>query len=71
MPMITCPDCNREMSDSAPACPGCAKVVDGASDLFVELFGDAGRHSRSAPGMAVLPGNTAVIVDCVIEIAEG
>ena len=47
-----------------------AKVADGASDLFVELFGEAGRHSRSAPGMAVLPRDTAVIVDCVIEIAN-
>ena len=48
-----------------------AKVVDGASDMFVELFGEAGRHSRSAPGMADLPRNPAVIVDCVIEIAAG
>jgi len=39
--------------------------------MFVELFGEAGRHSSSAPGMAVLPRNTAVIVDCVIEIAAG
>ena len=48
-----------------------AKVVDKASDLFVGLFGEAGRHSRSVPGMAVLPRNTAVIVDRVIEIAAG
>ena len=59
------------MVNSSPDFEEQAKVVDGASDLFVELFGDAGRHSRSAPGMAVLPRNTAVIVDCVIEIAEG
>ena len=58
------------MVNSSPDFEEQAKVVDGASDLFVELFGEAGRHSRSAPGMAVLPGNTAVIVDCVIEIAE-
>lgn len=57
------------MVNSSPDFEEQAKVVDGASDLFVELFGEAGRHSRSAPGMAVLPGNTAVIVDCVIEIA--
>lgn len=48
-----------------------AQVVDGASDLFVALFGDRGRHSRSAPGMGALPGNSAVIVECVVEIAEG
>jgi len=47
-----------------------AKVLDGASDLFVELFGENGRHSRSAPGMAALPGGTAVIVECVVEVAE-
>ncbi|MBC8280993.1 MAG: RidA family protein [Chloroflexi bacterium] len=57
------------MVNSSPDFEEQAKVVDGASDLFVELFGDAGRHSRSAPGMAVLPRNTAVIVDCVIEFA--
>ena len=49
---------------------GQAKVLDGASDLFVELYGESGRHSRSAPGMAALPGNIAVIVECVVEIKE-
>ncbi len=58
------------MVNSSPDFEEQAKVVDGASDLFVELFGEAGRHSRSAPGMAALPGNTAVIVDCVVEIEE-
>ena len=57
------------MVNSSPNFEEQAKVVDGASDLFVELFGKAGRHSRSAPGMAILPRNTAVIVDCVIEFA--
>ena len=58
------------MVNSSPDFEEQAKVVDGASDLFVELFGEAGRHSRSAPGMAVLPANTAVIVECVIEIKQ-
>ena len=57
------------MVNSSPDIEEQAVVVDGASDLFVELFGEAGRHSRSAPGMAILPRNTAVIVDCVIEFA--
>ena len=57
------------MVNSSPDFEEQAKVIDGASDLFVELFGEAGRHSRSAPGMAILPRNTAVIVDCVIELA--
>ena len=47
-----------------------ARVLDGASDLFVELYGERGRHSRSAPGMGALPGGIAVIVDCVIEVAS-
>ena len=56
------------MVNSSPEFIGQAQVVDGASDLFVDLFGDIGRHARSAPGMAALPGNNAVIVECVVEI---
>ena len=47
-----------------------AQVFDGASDLFVELFGEQGKHSRSGVGLAVLPRNTAVMFDCVIEFTE-
>ncbi|MGE3302495.1 MAG: RidA family protein [Hyphomonadaceae bacterium] len=43
-------------------------VINGASDLLVEVFGDAGRHARSAVGVANLPLGFAVEVDCVIEI---
>ena len=56
--------------NSSPSFEGQAQVLDGASDLFVQLFGEAGRHSRSAPGMAALPGNIAVIVECVVETKE-
>lgn len=59
------------MVNSAPDFGEQAEVVDGASDLFVELFGERGRHSRSAPGMAALPHNTSVIVDCVVEVDGG
>ncbi len=59
------------MVNSDPGFTEQAKVVDGASDLFVALFGDRGRHSRSAPGMGALPGDSAVIVDCVVEVADG
>lgn len=45
------------------------KVINGASDLMVEVFGDSGRHARSAVGVAVLPLGAAVEVDAVIEIA--
>lgn len=58
------------MVNSAPDFTEQAQVVDGASDLLVELFGQRGRHSRSAPGMAALPGNNAVIVECVVEVAD-
>ena len=47
------------------------KVVNGASDLMVEVFGDAGRHARSAVGVYRLPLNFAVEVDAVFEISEG
>jgi enamine deaminase RidA (YjgF/YER057c/UK114 family) len=43
-------------------------VVNGCSDLMVEVFGDAGRHARSAVGVYRLPRNFAVEVDAVVEI---
>jgi enamine deaminase RidA (YjgF/YER057c/UK114 family) len=43
------------------------QVVNGASDLMVEVFGDAGRHARSAVGVYRLPMNFAVEVDAIIE----
>ncbi|HAA95997.1 MAG TPA: hypothetical protein DHW65_02430 [Dehalococcoidia bacterium] len=58
------------MVNSSPDFGEQARVMDGASDLFIKVFGEKGRHSRSAPGMAVLPRDTAVIVDCVIEFAD-
>jgi enamine deaminase RidA (YjgF/YER057c/UK114 family) len=44
------------------------KVVNGASDLFVEVFGDAGKHARSAVGSGSLPLNVVVEVEAVAEI---
>lgn len=44
------------------------KVVNGASDLMAEIFGDAGRHARSAVGVPVLPLNAAVEVDAIIAL---
>ena len=54
------------------AVPGFAQhpeVANGASDLFVEVFGDAGRHARAAVGVGSLPRNVATEVEAVIEIA--
>jgi enamine deaminase RidA (YjgF/YER057c/UK114 family) len=45
------------------------KVMNGASDLMVEVFGDKGRHARTTVGVAVLPGDAAVEVDAIIEVA--
>jgi enamine deaminase RidA (YjgF/YER057c/UK114 family) len=45
------------------------KVANGASDLMVEVFGDAGKHTRSAVGVNVLPLNLAVEIEAVFEIA--
>ena len=45
------------------------KVINGASDLFVQVFGDAGRHARFAVGTNALPFNVAVEVDAVFEVA--
>lgn len=45
------------------------KVLNGASDLMVEVFGDAGRHARAAVGVYSLPRNVPVEVDAIFEIA--
>ncbi len=59
------------MVNSDPSFTEQAAVVDGASDLFIALYGDRGNHARSAPGMAAMPGDIAIVCDCVIEIDGG
>jgi enamine deaminase RidA (YjgF/YER057c/UK114 family) len=44
------------------------QVANGASDLLVQVLGDAGRHARTAVGVNVLPGNVAVEVDAIFEV---
>lgn len=44
------------------------KVINGCSDLMVEVLGDAGRHARSAVGVYRLPLNFAVEIDAVVEV---
>ena len=46
------------------------KVVNGASDLMAEVFGDKGKHARSAVGVASLPFGVAVEVEAILEIAD-
>ena len=55
--------------NSAPGFGEQPKVIDGASELLISLFGDSGRHARSAVGMAELPFNIAVEVEMVVQVA--
>lgn len=53
---------------STPEFTGQPQVANGASDLFQEVFGEAGVHVRSAVGVAVLPINAPVEVELVVEV---
>jgi enamine deaminase RidA (YjgF/YER057c/UK114 family) len=55
---------------SAPDFTAQAQVVNGASELFLEVFGEAGRHARSAVGMAVLPLDAPVEIELIAEISD-
>jgi enamine deaminase RidA (YjgF/YER057c/UK114 family) len=52
----------------APGFARNADVVNGFSDLIVELWGEAGRHARSAPGQGPSPLNVPIIVDAIVAI---
>lgn len=52
----------------APGFDQNAKVVNGFSDLIVELWDDAGRHARSAPGQGPSPLNVPIIVDAIVAV---
>ncbi|WP_033067310.1 RidA family protein [Thalassospira australica] len=56
--------------NSAPSFVDQPKVVNGASDTMVEIFSDAGKHARSAVGVASLPLGVAVEIDGIFEIAN-
>lgn len=45
------------------------QVINGCSDLMIEILGDAGRHSRAAVGVAALPGGAAVEIDAIFEVS--
>jgi enamine deaminase RidA (YjgF/YER057c/UK114 family) len=51
-----------------PGFPRVPAVIDGASELFVALWGERGRHARTAVGVATLPQNAAVEVDAIFEL---
>jgi len=48
--------------------PDSPKVINGASDLFVEIFGDKGRHARTAIGVPALPRNALVELQMTVEV---
>lgn len=54
--------------NSTPEFPDQPKVVNGCSDLLVAVFGERGKHARSAVGMVVLPSNYAVEIEMVVEV---
>jgi enamine deaminase RidA (YjgF/YER057c/UK114 family) len=53
---------------SAPSFTGQAQVANGASEFLIQVFGEAGKHARSAIGMAVLPLDTPVEVELIAEV---
>jgi enamine deaminase RidA (YjgF/YER057c/UK114 family) len=54
---------------SAPSFTGQPQVANGASEFFLQVFGEAGKHARSAVGMAVLPLDAPVEVELIVEVA--
>jgi enamine deaminase RidA (YjgF/YER057c/UK114 family) len=56
--------------NSEPDFFGHPQVINGASELLVEIFGDKGKHSRTALGAAALPLNVAVEINLVVEVED-
>ena len=46
------------------------KVINGCSDLFIEVLGDRGHHARSAVGMGSLPNQITVEIECIVEATD-
>jgi enamine deaminase RidA (YjgF/YER057c/UK114 family) len=59
------------MVNSTPDFDDQPGVINGCSDLFVEVLGDAGRHTRSAVGFVALPHNIPVEIEATFEVAAG
>jgi enamine deaminase RidA (YjgF/YER057c/UK114 family) len=56
------------MVNAVPGFGDQPKVINGCSDLFVEVFGERGKHARSAVGMGSLPNNIPVEIECIVEV---
>ena len=55
---------------SAPDFTAQPQVVNGASELLLEIFGEAGKHARSAVGVAALPRNAPVEIELIVEVRD-
>lgn len=58
------------MVNADPSFTNHSQVINGFSDLMVEVFGERGKHARSAVGMSSLPSNIAVEIELIVEIEE-
>lgn len=58
------------MVNAAPEFTEHPKVINGCSDLFVQVFGERGQHARSAVGMGSLPGGITVEIEAIVEVEE-
>ena len=57
------------MVNAVPGFGDQPKVINGCSDLFVQVFGERGKHARSAVGMGSLPNNIPVEIECIVEFS--
>ncbi|MFZ1430894.1 MAG: RidA family protein [Geminicoccaceae bacterium] len=57
------------MVNAVPGFTQQPEIINGCSDLFVEVFGDRGRHARSAVGLGSLPRNITVEIEAIVEVA--
>ena len=57
------------MVNAVPGFTDQPKVINGCSDLFVEVFGERGKHARSAVGMGSLPNNIPVEIEVIVEVS--
>ena len=60
----------KGMVNAMPDFTNHSKVINGYSDLMVEVFGEKGKHARAAVGMGSLPGNMAVEVEMIVEVVD-
>ncbi|MCL4113191.1 UNVERIFIED_CONTAM: hypothetical protein GTU68_021588 [Idotea baltica] len=60
----------KGMVNASPDFGDHPKVINGYSDLMVEVFGERGKHARAAVGMGSLPGNIPVEIDMIVEIQD-